>query len=72
MLTAVGISASKPPTAQEPRDAAAQILSSNDNLYLAAELTPTPEELPPAGCEDPTGENRWRWWDGNTWTAHVG
>lgn len=73
MLTAVGISASKPPTAQKRRDAAAQILSSNDNLYLGAEPTPTPEELPPAGWyDDPTGENRWRWWDGSTWTVHVG
>ncbi len=73
MLTAVGISASKPPTAQERRDAAAQILSSNDNLYRAAEPTPTSQELPPAGWyEDPIGEHRWRWWDGSTWTVHVG
>lgn len=73
ILTAVGISASKPPTGQGRPDAAAQILSSNDNLYRAAELMPTPQELPPAGWyEDPTGEGGWRWWDGRTWTAHVG
>ncbi|TDZ93484.1 DUF5710 domain-containing protein [Mycobacteroides salmoniphilum] len=73
MLTAVGISAAKPPTAEERRHAAAEILSSNDDLHLAAEPPPDPQVLPPAAWyEDPTGEHRWRWWDGNTWTTHVG
>jgi hypothetical protein len=32
-----------------------------------------PPSLPPAGWyADPSGATRWRWWDGVTWTSHIG
>ena len=34
--------------------------------------TPIPPQLPPPGWHpDPSGANRWRWWDGQRWTEHV-
>jgi hypothetical protein len=34
--------------------------------------SPAPSAGPPPGWHpDPTGVNRWRWWDGRAWTDHV-
>ncbi|HMC38256.1 MAG TPA: DUF2510 domain-containing protein, partial [Acidimicrobiales bacterium] len=27
--------------------------------------------VPPGWHPDPSGANRWRWWDGQRWTEHV-
>jgi hypothetical protein len=73
MLTAVGISAIKPPTPEERRRAGAKILESQHETVASTETVPEPRNPPPAGWyEDPQSEHRWRWWDGNAWTAHVG
>lgn len=88
MLTAVGISVSKPLTPQERRRAAADILSSGRESVTAPEpepaTTPEPEDpqpdlepqrhsVAPAGWyADPSIPWRWRWWDGSRWTEHTG
>jgi hypothetical protein len=34
--------------------------------------SPAAPAVPPPGWHpDPGGQNRWRWWDGHTWTEHV-
>ena len=33
--------------------------------------TPVPKAHPPAWYRDPSGQHRWRWWDGDTWTEHT-
>jgi hypothetical protein len=36
-------------------------------------VPPPPPSTPPAGWyEDPSRQARWRWWDGERWTEHVG
>ena len=38
----------------------------------AAEPAPEPDPLPAAGWyADPSGQYKWRGWDGKTWTVHI-
>ena len=32
---------------------------------------PYPGSVPPSWQPDPSGEHRWRWWDGSKWTDQV-
>jgi hypothetical protein len=73
MLTAVGISVIKPLTPAERRSAVTAMLDSQNASGSPEIPVPAPQKPTPAGWYgDPGGEHRWRWWDGHSWTRHVG
>jgi membrane protease YdiL (CAAX protease family) len=39
--------------------------------WLGAPQAASPAQAPPGWHPDPSGANRWRWWDGTRWTEHV-
>jgi hypothetical protein len=34
-------------------------------------VAPVAYSAPPGWQPDPSGQHRWRWWDGQRWTQHV-
>ncbi len=32
---------------------------------------PAPAVSPPGWHPDPSGQHRWRWWDGSSWSSHT-
>jgi membrane protease YdiL (CAAX protease family) len=54
------VGTSAPPVAWAPHSA-----------QLASAPAPAAISVPPGWQPDPSGANRWRWWDGYRWTDHV-
>lgn len=49
-----------------------QIVRPAPPASVAPSGVPAADDAPPPGWyRDPSGELRWRWWDGASWTAHT-